>query len=150
VSAPDPIEPLSPITVPPSSTRTQAIGAVMYLVAAFLFALNGSVAKAQIEAGLSAAQVTEIRTLGCAVLLLIFLAITKPASLRVRRSEIPFLLLFGVLAYAMTPHCLPSSHRSSSPCGFASSRRSRWARAFGWRSCSSSAACCWSLRCGRG
>ena len=103
MSAPDPIEPLSPITVPPSSTRTQAIGAVMYLVAAFLFALNGSVAKAQIEAGLSAAQVTEIRTLGCAVLLLIFLAITKPASLRVHRSEIPFLLLFGVLAYAMTP-----------------------------------------------
>ena len=103
MSAPDPIEPFSPITVPPSSTRTQAIGAVMYLVAAFLFALNGSVAKAQIEAGLSAAQVTEIRTLGCAVLLLIFLAITKPSSLRVRRSEIPFLLLFGVLAYAMTP-----------------------------------------------
>lgn len=103
MSAPDPIEPFSPITVAPSSTRTQAIGAAMYLVAAFLFALNGSVAKAQIEAGLSAAQVTEIRTLGCAVLLLIFLAITKPASLRVRRSEIPFLLLFGVLAYAMTP-----------------------------------------------
>jgi len=103
MSAPDPIEPFSPITVAPSSTRTQAIGAVMYLVAAFLFALNGSVAKAQIEAGLSAAQVTEIRTLGCAVLLLIFLAITKPSSLRVRRSEIPFLLLFGVLAYAMTP-----------------------------------------------
>ncbi|MFZ4509578.1 MAG: EamA family transporter [Candidatus Nanopelagicales bacterium] len=103
MSAPDPIEPFSPITVAPSSTRTQAIGAVMYLVAAFLFALNGSVAKAQIEAGLSAAQVTEIRTLGCAVLLLIFLAITKPTSLRVRRSEIPFLLLFGVLAYAMTP-----------------------------------------------
>jgi drug/metabolite transporter (DMT)-like permease len=61
MSAPDPIEPFSPITVAPSSTRTQAIGAVMYL------------------------------------------AITKPASLRVRRSEIPFLLLFGVLAYAMTP-----------------------------------------------
>jgi drug/metabolite transporter (DMT)-like permease len=89
--------------VPTSSTRTQAIGAVMYLVAAFLFALNGSVAKAQIEAGLSAAQVTEIRTLGCAVLLLALIAITNPASLRVRRSEIPFLLLFGVLAYAMTP-----------------------------------------------
>jgi drug/metabolite transporter (DMT)-like permease len=103
VSAPDPIEPLSPLTVPTSSTRTQAIGAVMYLVAAFLFALNGSVAKAQIEAGLSAAQVTEIRTLGCAVLLLALIAITNPASLRVRRSEIPFLLLFGVLAYAMTP-----------------------------------------------
>lgn len=103
MSAPDPIEPLSPITVAPASPRSQAIGAVMYLVAAFLFALNGSVAKAQIEAGLSAAQVTEIRTLGCAVLLLLFIAITRPRSLRVRRAEIPFLLLFGVLAYAMTP-----------------------------------------------
>jgi len=103
MSAPDPIEPLSPITVAPTSTRAQAIGAVMYLIAAFLFALNGSVAKAQIEAGLSPAQVTEIRTLGCAVLMLLFLGFTKPASLRVRRAEIPFLLLFGVLAYAMTP-----------------------------------------------
>lgn len=103
MSAPDPIEPLTPLAVPVSSTRTQAIGAVMYLVAAFLFALNGSVAKAQIEAGLSAAQVTEIRTLGCAVVLLVFLAVTKPSSLRVRRAEVPFLLLFGVLAYALTP-----------------------------------------------
>ena len=103
MSAPDPIEPLTPLTVPVSSTRTQALGAVMYLIAAFLFALNGSVAKAQIEAGLSAAQVTEIRTLGCAVVLLVFLAITKPSSLRVRRAEVPFLLLFGVLAYALTP-----------------------------------------------
>ncbi|MBM3686981.1 MAG: DMT family transporter [Actinobacteria bacterium] len=103
MSAPDPIEPLSPVSVPVTSTRTQAIGAVMYLVAAFLFALNGSVAKAQIEAGLTAAQVTEIRTLGCAVLLLAFLAITKPSSLRVRRAEVRFLLLFGVLAYALTP-----------------------------------------------
>ena len=103
MSAPDPIEPLAPLTVPVSSTRTQAIGVAMYLIAAFLFALNGSVAKAQIEAGLSAAQVTEIRTLGCAVLLLVFLAITKPSSLKVRKAEVPFLLLFGVLAYALTP-----------------------------------------------
>jgi drug/metabolite transporter (DMT)-like permease len=103
LSAPDPIEPLSPIVVEPSSTRTQAIGAVMYLVAAFLFALNGSVAKAQIEAGLSPAAVTEIRTLGCAVILFVYLAITRPRSLRVTRAELPFLLLFGVLAYAMTP-----------------------------------------------
>lgn len=103
MSAPDPIEPLTPLSVPVSSTRAQAIGAVMYLIAAFLFALNGSVAKAQIEAGLSAAQVTEIRTLGCAVILLIVIALTKPSSLRVRRAEVPFLLLFGVLAYALTP-----------------------------------------------
>ena len=103
MSAPDPIEPLTPLSVPVSSTRAQAIGAVMYLIAAFLFALNGSVAKAQIEAGLSPVQVTEIRTLGCAVILLIVIALTKPASLKVRRSEMPFLLLFGILAYLLTP-----------------------------------------------
>jgi drug/metabolite transporter (DMT)-like permease len=103
MSAPDPIEPLAPLTVEPSSRGSQAVGAVMYLIAAFLFALNGSVAKAQIEAGLSAAEVTEIRTLGCAVILLVYLLITKPRSLSVRRDEWPFLLLFGVLAYALTP-----------------------------------------------
>jgi drug/metabolite transporter (DMT)-like permease len=31
------------------------------------------------------------------------LALTKPASLKVRRSEVPFLLVFGVLAYLLTP-----------------------------------------------
>ena len=103
MSAPDPIEPLSPLIVGPSSRRNQAIGAVMYLIAAFLFALNGSVAKAQIEAGLSPAEVTEVRTIGCAVLLLIYILIRNPSSLKVRRAEIPFLLLFGVLAYALTP-----------------------------------------------
>ncbi|MBM3690225.1 MAG: hypothetical protein FJW80_11370 [Actinobacteria bacterium] len=104
MSAPDPIEPLSPSVVAPTSMRDQVIGAVMYLVAAFLFAVNGSVAKAQIEAGLTPAEVTEARTIGCALLLLIFLLIKNPSSLRVRRSEIPFLLLFGVLAYGVTPY----------------------------------------------
>jgi drug/metabolite transporter (DMT)-like permease len=103
MSAPDPIEPLSPMVVGPSSRRIQAIGAVMYLIAAFLFALNGSVAKAQIEAGLSPAEVTEIRTIGCALILLIYILMVNPGSLKVRRTEIPFLLLFGVLAYALTP-----------------------------------------------
>lgn len=103
MSAPDPIEPFEPAAPAYATSRDQLIGAIMYLVAAFLFALNGSVAKAQIEAGLSAAQVTEVRTFGCALVLLVYLLITKRSSLRVRRSEWPFLLLFGVLAYAMTP-----------------------------------------------
>ena len=103
MSAPDPIEPLAPIVVPPASTRSQVIGLVMYLVAAFLFALNGSVAKAQIEAGLTAVHVTEIRTLGCAVVLLVYLGIARPTTLKLRRSEVPFLVLFGVVAYTTTP-----------------------------------------------
>ena len=101
MSAPDPIEPFAPVT--PTRTGGQAVGVAMYLIAAFLFALNGSIAKAQIEAGLNAVQVTEIRTLGCALVLLVVLALTKPASLKVRRSEVPFLLVFGILAYLLTP-----------------------------------------------
>ena len=78
MSAPDPIEPLSPTVAPITSTRDQVIGAVMYLVAAFMFAINGSVAKAQIEAGLTAVQVTQTRTIGCALLLLVFILIRNP------------------------------------------------------------------------
>ena len=48
--------------------------------------------RAEIEAGLSAAQVTEIRTLGCAVVLLVFLAVgcrgqtTAEEAVKVRRG----------------------------------------------------------------
>ena len=103
MSVPDPIEPFTPMAPTASTSRDQVVGAVMYLVAAFLFAVNGVVAKAQIQAGLSAAQVTETRTLGCALVLLVYLLVVRPSSLRVTRSEIPFLLMFGVLAYAFTP-----------------------------------------------
>lgn len=107
MSLPDPTmglsEPLHDVTAPAASSRSQWVGAVMYLIAAFLFALNGSVAKAQIEAGLNAVQVTQIRTLGCAAVLFVVVALTRPASLKVRKAEVPFLLLFGILAYLLTP-----------------------------------------------
>ena len=99
MSAPDPIEPLQPSVGVP---RQQWVGVLMYLGAAFLFALNGSVAKAQIDAGLSPAQVTEIRNLGAMLVLLVFILMTKPHSLRVQRQQWPFLFAYGLIAYAAT------------------------------------------------
>ena len=46
MSAPDPIEPLARFDASSSTPGQQAAGVAMYLLAAFLFALNGSVAKA--------------------------------------------------------------------------------------------------------
>lgn len=101
MSAPDPIEPL---TVPgPRIPRQEALGIAMYLLAAFMFALNGTVAKAQIEAGLTPGHVTEIRTAGSAIVVLIVILVLRPASLKVAWSEIPFLIVFGVVSYALTP-----------------------------------------------
>ena len=101
MSAPDPIEPL---TVPgPRIPREEALGIAMYLAAAFMFALNGTVAKAQIEAGLTPGHVTEIRTAGSAIVVLVVILVLRPASLKVARSEIPFLIVFGVVSYALTP-----------------------------------------------
>ncbi len=101
MSAPDPIEPLaSPATRIP---RQEALGVLMYLLAAFMFALNGTVAKAQIEAGLTPGHVTEIRTAGSAIVVLLVILVSRPSSLRVTRAEIPFLVVFGVVSYALTP-----------------------------------------------
>ena len=101
MSAPDPIEPLA---VPgPRIPRQEALGIAMYLVAAFMFALNGTVAKAQIEAGLTPGHVTEIRTAGSAIVVLVVILILRPASLRVTPSQIPFLIVFVVVSYALTP-----------------------------------------------
>lgn len=101
MSAPDPIEPLTATNGP--IPRQEALGVLMYLAGAFMFAFNGVLAKAQIDAGLSPGHVTEIRTAGSMVVVLVIILIRKPSSLKVSRYQIPFLLIFGVVAYALTP-----------------------------------------------
>jgi drug/metabolite transporter (DMT)-like permease len=73
----------------------------MVLSAATLWAVNGVVSKVIIESGGIAAQrLTEVRTTGAFVLLAAALAVARPRSLSVRRSEVPVLLIFGVLGLA--------------------------------------------------
>jgi drug/metabolite transporter (DMT)-like permease len=71
-------------------------GYVMVLSAAVLFAVNGVVSKVILASGLSSIRLTEVRLTGAAIGLVAGLAVVRPASLRVKRAELPFLALFGI------------------------------------------------------
>jgi len=73
----------------------------MYLLAAFLFALNGVMAKPVIELGLSAIRLTEIRNAGSLIVLAVWLLLTRPSAFRLKKQELPFLLAYGVLAFTV-------------------------------------------------
>jgi len=80
--------------------RRPLLGYGMVVAAATLFGVNGAVAKVALGSGLSSLRLTEARSLGaCAGLTLLALA-HRPASLRVSRSELPRLALFGVCGVA--------------------------------------------------
>jgi drug/metabolite transporter (DMT)-like permease len=73
----------------------------MAFTAATLWAVNGVISKVIIESGGIAAQrLTEVRTTGAFLLLAAALGVARPASLRLRRRELPMLLVFGVLGLA--------------------------------------------------
>lgn len=85
----------------PTRTSSDAIGVTMYLVAAFLFALNGVIAKNAMNAGLDPLHLTQLRNAGSMILLALFVAAVAPQHLRVRRSELPFLIAYGVIAFTL-------------------------------------------------
>jgi drug/metabolite transporter (DMT)-like permease len=74
----------------------------MVLTAAGLWAVNGVISKVIIESGnIPAQRLTAVRTTGAFLLLAAVLAASRPESLRVRRTELPMLLTFGVLGLAL-------------------------------------------------
>jgi drug/metabolite transporter (DMT)-like permease len=73
----------------------------MVLTAATLWAVNGVVSKVLIESGdVSAQRLTEVRTTGAFALLALVLLGFRRELLRVRRDELPVLVVFGVLGLA--------------------------------------------------
>jgi drug/metabolite transporter (DMT)-like permease len=82
--------------------KRPAAGYAMALAAAALFAVNGTVAKTVLSGGLDATGLTALRTLGAFIGLAAFLAVTRPAALRLTWREVPFLALYGVVGVAFT------------------------------------------------
>src|SRR5712691_1314749 len=76
-------------------------GYVMVLAAATLFGVNGSVAKVALSSGLSSLRLTEARCAGACLGLMLIAFVRDPASLRVRRSELVRLAIFGVVGVAL-------------------------------------------------
>jgi drug/metabolite transporter (DMT)-like permease len=93
------VEPILPAGEPPRDRRP-LLGYGMVLLAATLFAVNGAVSKVILEAGLSSPRLAQVRSTGALVGLAALLALTSPARLRLRRRELPLLVLFGVAGLA--------------------------------------------------
>jgi drug/metabolite transporter (DMT)-like permease len=77
-------------------------GYTLYLLAAFLFSLNGTVAKTVLANGVDVWRLSQLRSTGAFLVLLAFVAATNRPALRLRRGEIPLLIVYGVLGVAAT------------------------------------------------
>jgi len=82
----------------------QVTGYILYLVAAILFSLNGTVSKSILLTGMDPERLSQLRVTAAFFILLAFIAIFRRSALRLRRSEIPLLLAYGIFGVAMTQY----------------------------------------------
>ena len=94
------VEPIFPAEAGPVERRP-VLGYLMVLTAATLWAVNGVVAKTILSTGLSALRLSEVRSTGALLGLVVILLVLRPAGLRVRRSELPLLVAFGIGGLAL-------------------------------------------------
>lgn len=88
--------------VAPADRRRLWIGYLLYLGAATLFAVNGTVSKSILLTGISTARLSQLRVTAAFLVLVAVVALTRPAALRLRRGEVPMLLAYGIAGIAMT------------------------------------------------
>lgn len=81
--------------------RRPATGYLLVMAAATLFAINGSVSKVVLEAGLSSYRLTEARCTGALVGLAALALATRPGAFRAGGRELLFLAAFGVGGVAL-------------------------------------------------
>jgi drug/metabolite transporter (DMT)-like permease len=81
---------------PPPTERRPVVGYAMVIAAATLWAVNGTVSKIILHSGPSTWQVAELRVTGAALVLVAALAVARRDLLRVHRSELPLLIVFGI------------------------------------------------------
>jgi drug/metabolite transporter (DMT)-like permease len=77
------------------------LGYALYLTAAVLFGINGTVSKVLLLSVGDAARVSQLRVTAAFLLLAALVALTRPATLRIRRGELGLLVAYGVLGVAL-------------------------------------------------
>lgn len=96
----DEASPSSPATS--GHTPRPLLGYGLTLLAATLFAINGSVSKLAIDVdGMTTLRWTQLRSSGAFLGLLVALAILRPHLLRVKRSELKNLAIYGIIGFAL-------------------------------------------------
>jgi len=87
---------------PFAATRRPRLGYAMATAAAALFAVNGTVSKVILtSADMTSLRLTELRATGAFVGLAVFIGLTSPRRLRIRRDELGLLLFYGVVGFAL-------------------------------------------------
>lgn len=82
-------------------TRRPAIGYVMILLAAVLFAVNGSISKVALTSGLEPERLTAIRVTGAFLVLFAVALLRDAPALKVTRRELPVLAVYGLIGVAL-------------------------------------------------
>lgn len=90
--------------VEPAAARRArpALGYALYLTAALLFGVNGTVSKVLLLSVGDAARVSQLRVTAAFLLLLVVVVLTRPGTLRLRRFELGRVAAYGILGVAMT------------------------------------------------
>jgi drug/metabolite transporter (DMT)-like permease len=70
------------------------------LLGSLCFAISSIPAKIAMEGGLSAWRLTQIRTTGAFLILFLYVYAKNKQSLRIKRQELPILIVFGVFGFA--------------------------------------------------
>ncbi len=84
-------------TVP---ARVATLGVVAVVVAAVLFAVNGTVAKLAMQSGITPTRLVELRTLGSALVLVPVAVLVTGRRMRLHRSELVGMAVLGVVGMA--------------------------------------------------
>lgn len=93
--------PYTPAPVEPVRESRPLLGYALVWSAVALWALNATVSKVILEsADLSPLRLSEVRSTGAALLLVLGVALWRPRSLRVTRRELGFLVVFGIAGLA--------------------------------------------------
>jgi drug/metabolite transporter (DMT)-like permease len=84
-------------------TPRPALGAAMVVTSGVLFAVNGTVSKLVLRAGMDALQLTTLRAAGAFLGLLALCLVTRPARLHLTHRELPLLIGYGLCGFLLVP-----------------------------------------------
>ena len=86
----------------PAGVPRPRLGYAMVTGASALFAVNGTVSKVILtEGGISNLRLTELRATGAFAGLAAFVLLAAPRRLRVARDELPLLVVYGIVGFAL-------------------------------------------------
>ncbi len=85
-----------------TAVKHAATGYILYLIAATLWGLNGTISKIILLSIGDAARVSQLRTTSAFIILITVVALTNRKAFRLKKSEVPVLLVYALLGITLT------------------------------------------------